>query len=85
MKLDEVGQSNVNRVVINESGEATTLIRAAMDHGITPAIIFIKDDGWTLGAPKQFAAAAFELWPDCWTHYAQHPDWEIKEIREYIQ
>lgn len=55
-----------DRVVTNESGEATTPMRACQDHKIVPTVIFIRDDGWSLGAPEQFRRVAFEMWRDKW-------------------
>lgn len=63
MKLD--------RVVINASGEATTPSVAQREHGITPTIIFVRDDGWSLGAPAAFEEVARSLWRNEW----------VKEIR----
>ena len=54
------------RVVINEAGEATTFLRAAEEYQISPDIIFIRDDGWSLGAPKQFQDVAEQMWADKW-------------------
>ena len=32
----------------------------------SPAIIFIRRDGWSLGTPIEFIAEAEELWKDQW-------------------
>lgn len=31
-----------------------------------PDLIFVRDDGWTLGAPKDLARAAWDTWPEAW-------------------
>jgi hypothetical protein len=50
-----------NRVVVSPSGEATTSRRAREDHGIFPTTIFIRDDLWSLGTPRQFEQIAYKL------------------------
>lgn len=63
----EVVRVGPTRVVINPSGEATTPERAARDHGIRPTVIYVRHDGWSLGAPEQFRAVAERMWEDEWT------------------
>ena len=55
-----------SRVVISVSGEATTPRRAREDHDIFPTTIFIRDDLWSLGAPRQFEQVAYKLWEREW-------------------
>jgi len=54
------------RRVLVDDNYAVSRSRAAEIHGITPDIIFIRDDGWSLGAPKHLANQAEELWVDEW-------------------
>lgn len=54
------------RVVINVSGEATTPKRAKENYDIFPAVIFIRDDLWSLGAPRELAPTAYKLWEHEW-------------------
>ncbi len=54
------------RVVVSSNGEAISPFRAKSDHDIQPEIIYVRDDGWALGAPKQFASVAFDLWAGNW-------------------
>jgi len=49
------------RVVINAHGEAV-----APRHDEPYDIIFIRHDGWSLGAPRELAAIAEGMWADCW-------------------
>jgi len=74
-----------NNFIINKRAEATSLIKAAAKHGIVPDIVFIRSDGWALGAPERLSTVAFETWRAEWTHFAQRPDWIIKSIVEYYQ
>lgn len=54
-----------DKVVVNDQGEGwpPTRARAA---GVYVGTIFIRKDGWSLGAPKQFMDVAESLWADEW-------------------
>jgi hypothetical protein len=56
----------LKRVVINQEGVATTPLAARRDNNIEPDIIFLRDDGWTLGAPQRLAKLAHDMWADAW-------------------
>jgi hypothetical protein len=34
--------------------------------GILSDVIFIRDDGWSLGAPTDLIQVAHDLWPEQW-------------------
>lgn len=55
-----------DRVVVNQDGEATSSKKAREQYGINPDIIFIREDGWSLGAPWQFENVAWGLWAKEW-------------------
>lgn len=40
--------------------------RAAEEYGITPDIVFFRDDGWSLGARLEDRDPAFKLWEGDW-------------------
>lgn len=61
---------NPNRVIVGK-GRAIPARKAKAQFGIEPDIIFIRDDGWTLGAPSQFEKEAYETWKDHWTHFVR--------------
>lgn len=52
--------------VMVEDGFAVSSKRAREIYNITPDIIFIRDDGWSLGAPKHLADAAEMIWENKW-------------------
>ena len=54
------------RVVISEDGSAVSSKRAEVAYHITSDIIFIRDDGWSLGAPKHLADIAEAIWENHW-------------------
>lgn len=54
------------RVLVNEDGIAVKPRRAREVYDITPDIVFIRDDGWSLGAPKHLADIAEAIWENEW-------------------
>jgi len=62
-KLREWGP---DRVVINAEGEATTSRRARREFKIFPHVIFVRDDGWMLGAPAHLIDVAEKMWEREW-------------------
>lgn len=71
--MDKIMSSGPDRVVINATGEAVSPARAACDHDCLPLVIFIRKDGWSLGAPLRFAAVAEALWMDAWVGIWRYP------------
>lgn len=53
------------RVLINEELEARSAPRAKAI-GVVPDVIFVRDDGWSLGAPKRLEQAARSSWQGHW-------------------
>lgn len=54
-----------SRVVIDGNATATSPKRA-LQKGISYDVVFIRNDGWTLGAPDTLARCAYLTWPDQW-------------------
>jgi hypothetical protein len=56
-----------NRVVVDENGYAVSPKRAKRDYGRTKLdVIFIRSDGWSLGASADLAAVAEANSPNHW-------------------
>ncbi len=73
----------MNRVVINKDGEAVNP-RMAKEMGFTPDIVFKRDDGWELGAPKEFENVAYQLWQYAWVSFSSRENGGIsKPMSEY--
>ncbi len=62
----EIRANGPKRVVINASGEATIPLRASREHGIVSVVVFLRNDGWTLGAPEHLRGCAQVMWADSW-------------------
>jgi len=64
--IEVIKEHGPTRVVINENGEATTPEAALRDHDLRPDIIYVRDDGWSLGTPAQFDTVASRMWEKEW-------------------
>ena len=65
-QIKKVMEHGPRRVMINSSGEAISPMRAKRDHNIVPDVVFIRNDGWSLGAPNHLVGVARALWSDLW-------------------
>ncbi len=74
---------NQMRVVINSDGEALSYGRAEREHNITPDIVFIRGDGWALGARQCDRSIAYKMWTDSWTHFYVIAEQKLRPISEY--
>ena len=55
-----------DRVVINPHGEAIPPSAAKKAHDVVSDVIYIRDDAWSLGAPKSLDSVAHSLWAGDW-------------------
>lgn len=62
---DTILKNGPDRVMIDEI-EGVSCRRAEENYNVTPDIIFIRNDGWSLGAPWNLRDAAEKTWSDCW-------------------
>lgn len=76
-------RSGPSRVVINSEGEARPSRSAREQHGVNPTIIFIRGDGWSLAAPPEFEAIAYQMWRDEWIGFMQKPYRNARPIEQY--
>lgn len=53
-----------DRVMIDEHEAWPTKLAKIQGH--EPVVIFIRDDGWSLGASKELVHAAERIWRDKW-------------------
>lgn len=71
---------HVDRVVVSPD----TAVPPLDDHDVD--VVFIRADGWVLGAPERFEAAAYAMWSDEWHAFARRddsPPWVVRGIEEY--
>jgi hypothetical protein len=70
-------------VIINSDGEAVSYDRAEREYGVTPEIVFIRDDRWALGAIDKHRNIAYNMWPESWTHFYIISEQKLRPIDEY--
>lgn len=60
--------SQVDRVVINEEGEAVSPNRvcSCCSEKLNVKWVFVRDDGWSLGASDKLKPVAEAMWKDEW-------------------
>jgi len=66
--LEEIKSRGPNMVMIDEF-EATSPRRAREMYEIGPTIIFVRNDGWSLGASFKFEKAAYRMWKKEWVAF----------------
>lgn len=85
--VEKIKMHGPTRVLVNQFEGRPTHI-ALRDNRITPDVVFIRDDGWSLGAPKDLVWHAEMMWADKWVFVVElnngsqgyeYPDW--KEMR----
>ncbi len=52
---------------------------------IRPDIIFIRNDGWSLGSPKAYEANAYALWTKEWVAFMRSEHSQPIDIKHYLQ
>ena len=80
--VDNIKLYGPARVIIDEHGSAYDL-KTALDRNFIPTVIFIRDDGWSLGAPDHLIKVAHDLYSDDWKSVLtvatgivmRYPDW----------
>ena len=84
------------RIVINQEGEAIPGALAVeqamhaigqgnldMADDISPHVIFVRGDGWRLGASPKFEEVAYNMWKDEWVGFVKCPNDVISDISDY--
>lgn len=75
--------ANGPRRVLVEGDFAESPRRAREIYGIAPDIVFIRNDGWSLGAPDRLAIRAERLWDGHWIGVLIRPDTKPITMDEY--
>lgn len=80
---DRILRAGPDRVVIDGSGEAVPSRQARERYGIAPDVIFIRRDGWSLGAPLNLSNMAERMWSDDWIGVLCRPDTRAMTYEAY--
>lgn len=78
----EVMKRGPDRVLVS-SDCAVSPKSALMQYRIRPDVVFIRDDGWTLGAPAGLADKAFKLWAGSYVAFMIRPEEKPRPITEF--
>ncbi len=62
----------------------TTKSAAWSLHGIRAEVVFIRNDGWTLGVTKDLAGSAYGLYPSLWEAWLELPTCRARPIIKYL-
>ena len=68
------------RVIVNEEGNAVPSEQAKNEFGLVPTVIFLRNDGWSLGVPRYLESVAKKLWRGSWIAVARSPFGDFKLI-----
>lgn len=72
-----------DRVVTDCTGYMLAPWRASDIYQANPDIVFIRDDGFTLGAPTELENVAFNVSCGQWVAFARYGDLKPRPIGEY--
>lgn len=64
--LAKIQQHGPTRVTIDRDYHAVPTDEALREFGIVPDVVFVRYDGWSLGAPSHLADIARNTWPGQW-------------------
>jgi hypothetical protein len=71
--LEGIAYNGPTRVVVNSDGEAKPPMRAKKENEIKPDVIFVRNDGWSLGAPIELYDVAEKMWAGDWVMVIRKP------------
>jgi hypothetical protein len=72
-----------DRVVVNSDGLAVRSDRAFHEYGVISRVIFVRGDGFAVGAPNELESVAYGLWSGSWREFRRWPDYAPRPIDEY--
>lgn len=71
-----------SRILISDQGDAWPAAKA-IQAGIMPAIAFLRNDDWVLGAPKDLEWQAYKMYADQWIGFCRLGESEYKPMSLY--
>lgn len=74
-----------SRVLVSSEPYAVSSRRAREHYGVEPDLIFIRNDGWSLGAPKSLIFSAEALWEKQWVAVLIRPSLDPVPYSEWIK
>ena len=78
-----IAKNGPTRVVVDESGRAVSPKRALKDFNVDWRVAFIREDGWSLGAPRRLESVAYDSWSDHWLYFMRRFHPTARRIADY--
>lgn len=83
MQIDEIRPTPTPRRVMVAKHIAASPDAAEKRFGIKPDVVFVRNDGWTLGAPENLASHAHAQWPETWIAFYRLDDMRVRPIDDF--
>ena len=95
---DILAQASGVRIIVNNAGEAVSgsqyarIVREAeadadndtlVPIDMSPYVMFVRGDGWILGAARKFENVAYRMWQDEWVGFIKQPNEIVVDIIHY--
>ena len=80
---NKIAANGPDRVVITVHGEGVSPWQAKTQYRIQPDIIFIRNDGWSLGAPRYLVDVANKMWQAEWVAemiLVEDHEWRLRRL-----
>jgi hypothetical protein len=78
---EKIRKQGPDRVVINSEGEACGPEIAQDEYGVEYSVVYLRNDGWTLGVSPGLRSVAFDMYADSWIAVMEHaPNGEFEKI-----
>lgn len=81
--VNRIAVHGPDSVVVGKDGLAVPSTVAKERYGVAWSIVFIRDDGFSLGSWHEDEQFSYGLWKDCWTHYMLRGDRHARPIEQY--
>lgn len=65
-KIAKIREHGPTRVLVHANGLAVRRWKAEQVYGILPSVVYVREDGWSLGAPVELERAAYDLYAEKW-------------------
>ena len=70
----DINRDGPTRVIVDTGALGVSSTRAREEYGIVPDVVFIRNDGWSLGAPAALEGVARSTWANSWIGIMRRPD-----------
>jgi hypothetical protein len=82
--LANIGKYGTDRVLTSPRGTSVPFKYAVEEFRITVELVFIRNDGWTLGCHRAHQSVAYQMWQDEWIAMIIKPEAEPRHIKDVL-